>query len=82
MGATGTIIGADVVECQGEILGTGGEHPPHVAGIPATQFTERRITEYHVIGITGVHGLGIQPLKRLIEPGNQCAVGVTHAQAP
>jgi len=53
-----------------------------LAGLLAAQLTERRITEHHVIGVAGGHGLGIQPLEGLVETGDQGVVGITHGQTP
>ncbi|MNG02614.1 hypothetical protein D3C84_856490 [compost metagenome] len=75
-------VGTHAVEGQGKILGPGGEHPPHVAGIAPAQLAKGRITEHHVLGVAGAHGLGIQPLEGLIELSDQGAVGVIHGQAP
>ncbi|MNZ99918.1 hypothetical protein D3C78_1192620 [compost metagenome] len=82
MGATDTIIGTDMIEGQGEILGAGGEHAPHIASITTTKLAERRVTEHHVIGVAGSHRLTVETLEGLVETGDQGAVDFTHGQTP
>jgi hypothetical protein len=80
--AAGDFVAAHTVEGQGKILGPGGEHAPHVAGITPAQLAERRVAEHHVVGVAGAHGLGIKTLEGTVELGDQGVMGIAHGLVP
>ncbi|GLX88797.1 hypothetical protein Pfra02_13660 [Pseudomonas fragi] len=73
-------VGLNLIEGQRKILGSRGEHAPHVTHILAPQLTKYRITEQHVIGVTRRHRLRVKLLKGLVEAGNQRVVGLAHGR--
>ena len=72
------IVSLHGVEAEGEVLGPRREHAPHVARILPPQFTEHRIAEQHVFGVTLRHGFSIQLLECLIKARDQRVVGLAH----
>ncbi|MNJ63888.1 hypothetical protein D3C77_598150 [compost metagenome] len=76
------LISAHAVKGQGEVLGAGDQHAPHVASVFTTQGTKGRVTENDVIAVARHHGFCIQALESLVEAIDQSRVDSAHEAGP
>ena len=70
----GVAFGGVRRELDLEVLGSRGQHPPHVAGLLARQIAEGGVAEVGVGRVEHRHRLAVVAVEGLVEALDQCVV--------